>query len=715
MESKHIHNSASWDAFDTALGEFMGDVASPPNLADIIDTGMKAFATIPFQYMTALYITDEYKRPFRLIAARPDSEFAAAETLFQRLTDDGVTAIALRQASPAIYELKSENEEPSAVLCIPLVAGLSASGIIIVYFGQVPPPISPERLMLLQSAGLALVLRIENVTLQRQAATLESLVDQRVAIRTMKLQKIKTEYEAIIDCVHSGIVLVAPDTDIIEYANPAAAEMLGCLPDPLVGKNADLFFEDLDQDIQALNYLSMLYYDREKNIYTADGRIIPVLQSAATVIFDQRTLLLLTFFDISERKEAVRRLEKINEELEDNVSRRTEELQEIIAKLAHEIEARERSEFALEEHERLFGVIFDIINIGLCLIDSDGIFLRVNDAYCNMFSCKREEIIGQPVEYIISDEQQQTVRELYNDFMASDKTESTRELSVSDRTGNALDIRVSTSVLFMNNGKKISAHAIIDLTEIRQAQHKTQIALEKERQINDLKTNFVAMVSHEFRTPLTTILSYSQLLRNYSDHWAKEQQDRYFNNIEIGVKQLTGLLEDVLLLGKAEHELQTINLQSVNLREFCMQAAEEAEIAFAEGDKRIRTVFSCSSEQTLIDPKATRRILANILSNALKYSPPNTFVQFSVECSHDTLVFTIVDEGIGIPPDYMSKIFEPFSRADNAVSINGTGLGMAIVKNAVEITGGKIDVFSIVNKGTTITISFPIQQTPEAS
>ncbi|MCC6846549.1 MAG: PAS domain S-box protein [Bacteroidetes bacterium] len=713
MENQTIHNTnspTSWETFDTAFGKFIGNVELPHDLADIIDSSMKVFAAIPLQYMTALYLADEYKHPFRLIAAQPDSEFTGAETLFRNLTDDGVTAAVLRHPLPTIHELKSENETVVAALGIPLVVGLNMSGVIVVYFNQTPPQISPERLMLLQSAGLALVLRIENLTLQRQVTNLESLTEQRVAVRTLELQKIKTEYEAIIDYVHSGIVLVAPDTHTIEYANPAAVEVLNSLPEPLAGKNADDFFEDLSQDILAMNYLSMLYYDREKNIRTADGREIPVIQSAATVIFDRRTLLLLTFFDISERKATERRLERINEELEDNVSRRTEELQEIIAKLAHEIEARERSEFALEERERLFGVIFDIIDIGLCVIDSKGVFLRVNDAYCAMFSCTKDEILGQPIELILAEEQRQPTRRLYNEFMASDRAGSTREFSIMDRTGNALDIRISTSSLFMNNGDKISAHAVVDLTEIRQAQHKAQVALEKERQINDLKTNFVAMVSHEFRTPLTTILSYSQLLRNYSDHWPKEQQDRYFNNIEIGVRQLTGLLEDVLLLGETEHDLQTINLQSVNIREFCIQAAEDAEIAFAEGNKRIRTDFYGTSEQAVIDLKVTRRILANILSNALKYSPSNTFVLFSIENLPDTLIFTVTDEGVGISPEYMPRLFEPFSRADNAISVSGTGLGMAIVKNAVELLDGKIDITSAINKGTAITISLPVQQ-----
>lgn len=147
------------------------------------------------------------------------------------------------------------------------------------------------------------------------------------------------------------------------------------------------------------------------------------------------------------------------------------------------------------------------------------------------------------------------------------------------------------------------------------------------------------------------------------------------------------------------------------MHEFCMQVAEDAEVAIAKGSKRIRVDFSGTSGQAITDPKIMRRILANILSNALKYSSPNTFVLFSIECLPDALMFVVADEGVGIAPEYMPRLFEPFSRADNAISVSGTGLGMAIVKNAVDTLGGKIDVTSVVNKGTTITISFPTHQT----
>ncbi len=700
----------AWEAFDETLKDFIGNAGILTDFAELIGASMKVFSAIPLQSWAVLYLVDEHNKQKNPIAMIPDGDYDEAKDFYRQLVESNMHDALCQKDIPAIDKLPSSFATLKHVLGIPLLGNTETMGVIIVCFGDQIPTLSNERADLLRLTALILTMRMENMTLKRSVLSLEKLLDQRVAARTLELQKFKTEYKTIIDCVYSGIVLIATDTRLVEYSNPAADRMLNILPNTLVGKNADVYFEDIEDDITAMNYLSLLYYDREKCVRAADGQEIPVIQAAAAVVFDKRALLLLTFFDISERKAIEQRLEKINDELEEKVNRRTEELEEIIAKLAQEIEARERSEFALEEQERMMAIIFDIINIGLCLIDSKGIILRVNNAYCALFACRKDAIVGKPLDYVLWPEQRAVTRRQFNEFMTMGETEKTQEISLINHAGDELEIRISSTIMFNNSGEKISVHALVDITELHQAQHNTLIALDKERQLNELKTNFVAMVSHEFRTPVTTILSYTQLLRNYRHRWSEEQQDRYFQNIETGVQRLTELLNEVLTLGDAEHGFLTISPESVDLQSFCREVIEEVEITMQDGMKRIRTAFFCQNSMVVIDPKIMRRILGNLLSNALKYSPETTTVLFSTLCTPTLLMFTISDEGIGIPQEHLPKIFEPFSRASNIGTISGTGLGMAIVKKAVEQIGGSIDVSSVIDKGTIVTISFPVQQ-----
>lgn len=708
--SLYLENESleDWASFDAAFGIFSDVVSARPDVPAIIAEGMEMFAAIPEQQLAALYLEDDQDHTFYPAASSPQQNHEEALQLLQHLISNDLLAGALREKKPKLLVLTEEFRNFEGIVSVPLVSPSGILGVLLLCYPDIARTPTPVRMETLRHTALFFALRFENTTLRHSVESLEGILEQRVAARTTELHKLKTEYESIIDCVHSGIVLINPTSHIIEYANPAASRLLESVATPLVGRNAEAFFEGLDEDIAAMNYLSLLYYDKEKRLRKESGSSIPVLQSAATIIFDKKTLLLLTFFDISERKAIETRLERINEELEDNVSRRTEELQEIIAKFAHEIEMRERTESALEEQERLFSVIFDVVSIGLCVTDTEGMFSRVNNAYCSMYGYSKEELIGQPIEKVIEPQNQHAIRQMYDNFMAGNEKDSAMELMIVSRNGAHLSVHLSSTVIYRNDGKKYLVSALVDITEHRQAQQNTMIALERERQLHEIKTNFVQMVSHEFRTPLTTVLSYTQLLKNYRQHWSEEQQDKYFNNIEMGVKQLTSLLEDVLLLGEAEHGHPVVMSELVNIRTLCTDVVKQAEIAFSDSAKRIQTEFQCNDLNIVIDPKVTRRILANLLSNALKYSQIDTPVIFTVECSETHLTFIIADNGIGIPEEYLPKVFEPFSRAPNTGMISGTGLGMAIVRNAIEMLRGTINIESVVNKGTTVTIVLPI-------
>ena len=248
-----------------------------------------------------------------------------------------------------------------------------------------------------------------------------------------------------------------------------------------------------------------------------------------------------------------------------------------------------------------------------------------------------------------------------------------------------------------------------DITERKQAEEDIRRTLEQEKKLNELKSRFVTMTSHEFRTPLTSILSSAELLEHYSHKWTPEKQLKYLSRIQSSVKHMTELLNDVLLLGKADAGQLKLNLTQIDLCQFCQELVEEMSLSTPTHQIIFNTDCSEADESKVacLDEKMLRHILHNLLSNAIKYSPQSDRVIFDLDCQPQQAVFKVRDFGIGVPPSEIGQLFDSFHRAENVGSIPGTGLGLPIVKRAVDMLGGAIDVDSQVNVGTTFTVTLP--------
>jgi predicted ATPase/signal transduction histidine kinase/tRNA A-37 threonylcarbamoyl transferase component Bud32 len=250
---------------------------------------------------------------------------------------------------------------------------------------------------------------------------------------------------------------------------------------------------------------------------------------------------------------------------------------------------------------------------------------------------------------------------------------------------------------------------------LQQAQAKERMSeqyrkvLVKEKELNELKSRFITMASHEFRTPLTTIMGSVELIKHYGRNWNEEKRTQYLERIQNTVQHMTELLEDVLLLGKAEANKLDFKTTLLDLPQFCGNLIEELKI----GIKDAREIaFSCSgqSEPILVDEKLLGHILGNLLSNAIKYSPIDTVIDFKLIFKDTSIIFLIQDRGIGISEEDLKQLFEPFHRGSNVGKIAGTGLGLAIVKKSVEKHSGEIAVRSKVGEGTIVEVAIPIQK-----
>ena len=242
-----------------------------------------------------------------------------------------------------------------------------------------------------------------------------------------------------------------------------------------------------------------------------------------------------------------------------------------------------------------------------------------------------------------------------------------------------------------------------NITDRKQAEAEMHHTLAKEKELSELKSRFVTMTSHEFRTPLTTILSSAELMEDFGSHWSEEKKLLHLRRIVTTVKHMNQLLDDVLLIGKAG-KLEC-NLTALDIVQFCHDLVEEMQMI--TDSHTIKFNYQTEVSNVALDEKLLRHILINLLSNAIKYSPTRSTVSFELSIDLEKIVFRIQDRGIGIPKSDREQLFQSFYRASNVGTISGTGLGLAIVKRAIDLHCGEIAFESEVGVGTTFVVSLP--------
>jgi two-component system sensor kinase FixL len=243
------------------------------------------------------------------------------------------------------------------------------------------------------------------------------------------------------------------------------------------------------------------------------------------------------------------------------------------------------------------------------------------------------------------------------------------------------------------------------IAELESARDEASSSLEKEKELNQLKTRFVSMASHEFRTPLTSVQLSASLIDKYADKPDPENIHRHIGKIKHSVNHLTGILNDFLSMEKLEAGNTLPQLQEFDIVEFSEELIEEMQLLAKKNQNIIYQHTGVISEVTL-DSVLLKNSVINLVSNAIKYSGEDTLIEFNTECTGDEVCITVKDNGIGIPEEEQKHLFEAFFRAHNTGDIPGTGLGLNIVKRYAELMGGEVLCKSGQNLGTSITLRF---------
>lgn len=374
-----------------------------------------------------------------------------------------------------------------------------------------------------------------------------------------------------------------------------------------------------------------------------------------------------------------------------------------------DISDREQTKAALQTSEIKFRSLVEQTNDWVWEIDREFSFSYINP--------RASEILDCPTEAIL--------KHKFTDFMANDEAirfSTILALLVGQRqpftqleatclrpSGEAVILEISGSPIFNPKGEFEGYRGITrNITERKQIEVDIRKALTREKELSDLKTRFISMASHEFRTPLTTILASAETLERYAHKFTPEKQQTVLKRIQTSVHHVIGLLNDVLTVGKAEAGKLSCTLAPIDLHQFCRDLVEEAQFAQVSTASPIELIATGDQFQVLADEKLLRHILLNLISNAVKYSPDHTPVTFAVTCGDGESIFQVSDRGIGIPPADQAQLFGAFHRADNVGNISGTGLGLVIAKRAAEAHQGLISFVSEVGLGTTFTVVLPL-------
>jgi PAS domain S-box-containing protein len=254
----------------------------------------------------------------------------------------------------------------------------------------------------------------------------------------------------------------------------------------------------------------------------------------------------------------------------------------------------------------------------------------------------------------------------------------------------------------------------IDITDRKRAEVEIRKALEKERELSELKSRFVSTASHEFRTPLSTILSSADLLEFYAGGWTPQKQIEHIHRIQNAALNMNNLLSDILVIERAEAKKLNFEPASIDLLAFCRSLLDEMQLNDHEDHRLLLEVQSSTLKPETsrilahMDEKLLRQIFSNLLSNAIKYSPSGSSIVCRLACESDQAIFEVQDQGIGIPAEDQARLFEPFHRGMNVGTISGNGLGLAIVKQSIGVHGGQISVSSQEGAGTIIRVVLPL-------
>lgn len=401
------------------------------------------------------------------------------------------------------------------------------------------------------------------------------------------------------------------------------------------------------------------------------------------------------------------KLEEYKEHLEKLVEARTDEIKDVNAQLRSENKKLLNAENEITNQYNFLRTLLDVIPLPIYILDNETNFTDCNKAFSKFYREEKTNLLTKNFYSVIPDIQQADFIEKRKNLLSGDRF-LTYEKQLYTSSGDLKDLIFFESTFKSAFGSSAGiVGVILDITEIKESERKTLIALAKEKELSELRTKFFSHASHEFRTPLATILSSVELVAMLNPNLSSKDNNAHLEKIYKSVDYMTNLLDDILTINKADSGKFLLNPESLNLFDFINTLIDE--IQSNDKYKHLINVNCDNKDRTIFgDKKMLRLIFANLLSNAVKYSPDSTNINVTIDQSSSHIIIKIKDEGIGIPKAEQKDLFEPFFRASNTGDIKGTGLGLSLIKKIVDQHKGDISFNSEPNKGSEFIVSIPL-------
>jgi len=391
------------------------------------------------------------------------------------------------------------------------------------------------------------------------------------------------------------------------------------------------------------------------------------------------------------------------------------------------------------ENARLLNAIIETAIDGIITIDSRGTIESLNPAASKLFGYQAEEVLGRNISMLMPEPDKSAHDSYighYHDTGEKHIIGTGREVKGLRKDGSVFPFRLAVSEVQYQD-RKIFTGFIHDLSKekeaeerlreyaaeleslvdertkslkktvlaLREAKEEVSLSLEKEKELNQMKSRFVSMASHEFRTPLSSVQLSASLIEKYALPYENPQIAKHVHKIKNAVGNLTTILNDFLSLERLEAGRVEPAFQAFDLVKLAEEITEEMQM-IAKQDQNIIYQHTGLESVVRLDQNLLKNCMINLINNAIKYSGENTFIEFNTEINDTQCIVTIKDNGIGIPDSDQKHLFQPFFRAHNTGSIPGTGLGLNIVLRYAGLMNGEVQFESEINKGTTFVLSF---------
>jgi len=405
-----------------------------------------------------------------------------------------------------------------------------------------------------------------------------------------------------------------------------------------------------------------------------------------------------------------------------------------------------------------FNILFEAASEGIIVVNASQIIIAANSSVEKMFGYKSGEMINQPLTILIPSTYHPNHAEHFDSFLEHSekrqmghgrdlfgiKKDGTQfpveaglnpfeidgekyvmsliiDISVRKETERQiveLNTRLEDKIKIRTNELQESVQALQrlnfnlegEIKKRKQAEKKIKDALQKEKELNELKTKFLSLVSHEFKTPLSGILTSATLAEKYIMENQQDKREKHLGTIRNKVHYLNNILNDFLSIERLDSGSGQYKYSSFSLKRLINEVVYNANVTLKSGQELI---YPQEVEDMMLyqDEKVLELILSNLIGNSIKYSPEDTLIKFEVTTIEDTIIFIVEDQGIGIPENDQKHIFERYFRAENAVLNQGTGIGLNIAKTHLENLGGSIEFSSVENQGTKFIVKIPILTT----